>query len=64
MWTWCMTRTVVLRNMTVQLLSLREPLDISDPDVRDGNICSRQSEAGRLGRGESPRGWISFRPRW
>ena len=46
---WCMTRTVVLRKITVKILSVRVPIDIRDTNVRDVNMCA--DESSRLGRG-------------
>ena len=51
---WYMTRTVVLSNMVVQLLSVRALAYIRDMDVRDGKVCSWQAVVSSLGRERIP----------
>ena len=51
---WCMTSTVMIINMKVQPLSMRAPIEISDPYVRDGKMCARRAATGRMGRRRIP----------
>ena len=61
---WCMTKTVVLRNMPVQPLSVIYPKGIRDLDVMYDKMCYIWAATGRLVRGGSPNGWIPLRRHW
>ena len=58
-WPWCMTKTAVIKKMTVQPLSVRTPTYIRDMYVRDRKMCACWSAAGSLGRGGIPL-WVGF----